>query len=231
MTPLLLVSGVGIPRRHAADVDDAPAAALSHVGDALPGAADVAHYLDVDMVQPVLIGQLHEGRGGGVDRVVYQDVHPAQLGDGGGDEVLDVLGHAGVRPHRQRPAASAGADVGGGVLQLLNAPGADGDVHALLRQRQRRRPPDTLTAAGDDGDLAFQSEVHASLLRLGNKGFRDSLPLEREEPQELRGPDARRSANLAHSMVRQTTFPLPAPSLGESLSQHQWCPRHINSSA
>ena len=154
----------GRPRGHTADVDDAASAASLHVGDNFPGAPHVAHHLDVDVIEPVLVGQLHEWRGGGIHGVVDQDIHAPKLGHGGGHQVADVIEDAGIGADRHDPAACLGAYIRRRVLQVLHAAGADGDVHALLGQRQGRGASDALAAAGYDGDLPFQRKVHVSSL-------------------------------------------------------------------
>src|SRR5437660_1544095 len=68
---------------------------------------------------------------------------------------------SGIRAELQHLDAVADArDLGRGRVQRRLVAGDDGDIGALLGQLERDRLADAAVAAGDDGHLAFELEVH-----------------------------------------------------------------------
>ena len=98
--------GVGVARVDGADVDDAAAARGAHVREHLAGAADQREELDVEVGDPVLVGERLEGAGVRAAGVVDEEVDPAERLGGARDEVPDLLGIGDVGRLRvgERPA-------------------------------------------------------------------------------------------------------------------------------
>ena len=125
----------GLTGGEAADVDDAPPSLPPHVRGDLPGAAQVAHHLDVHVGPEVVVGDLGQRRHGaaaeGLGRAVDQYVDPSQLPGGAVDHGLHRFvglrcprrsGRTVVRSRRR--------------AQLLWRPAPRGPA----RRSQRRRP-------------------------------------------------------------------------------------------
>ena len=116
---------------HRGDVDDAraglhhPAARLGHPVAAVE--------VDVDDL-PELLGRLAGGRDGGADAgVVDQHVDPAELRHRRVDQRLALCRVGDVGGHGEHPAAG-GPDQLGGLLELVDAAGAQDHVGAGLGQ-------------------------------------------------------------------------------------------------
>ena len=75
----------------------------------------------------------------------------------GGFDLRD-LAHVGL--HRQHLDALLAANLIGGLIERLLAAREDDEVHALLREPAGDGLADSLAGAGDEGDAAFESEVH-----------------------------------------------------------------------
>ena len=87
-----------------------------------------------------LLGRLAGGGYGGADAgVVDQHVDPAELRHGRVDQRLALRRVGDVGGHGDHPAAG-GPDQLGGLLELLDAAGAQDQVGARLGQTLRRRP-------------------------------------------------------------------------------------------
>ena len=92
--------------------------------------------------------------------VVYSGSCAAQPGHSGGNQVPDIVHVGHVCPHRRHVPASLGPNFCCGVLQVFNAAGTDRYVRSLLGQSQGGSPANALAAAGYDGYLAVQPQVH-----------------------------------------------------------------------
>src|SRR5690606_19736711 len=131
--------------------------ALAQMGQCGVGDPKIAVHVDVERVQPLLVGDLL----GSVHRllrgdVVDQQIEPAQGLHGLLDHVRAVLGRAQVA-WQQRALAPLGLDQLGGplrVLVLLEI--GDGDVGALLREGDRHGPADARVSAGDQRPAVLQ---------------------------------------------------------------------------
>ena len=99
-----------------------------------------------------------------LEGVVDQHVDAAELGDGGVDEALAVLGAGDVGRYRQR-AAAEGAHLGRDRRQLVGAARRQRDVGALARQGEGDVAPHAGADAGDDGDAVLEQH-EVSCLRI-----------------------------------------------------------------
>jgi uncharacterized protein YchJ len=70
---------------HPFDVDDTPTTPTYHMRDNLTYTAHVSHDFDVDMVHSGFVGQLQEGAGNRVHRIVDQNIDAAQFQSNGCD--------------------------------------------------------------------------------------------------------------------------------------------------
>ena len=95
--------------------------------------------------------------------VIDQNIHPAETRDRLADQLLAVLVGCDIHRNGERLRADL-SDQLGGLRERLRAARADHHLRALPRQPDRRRPSDALAAAGDDRDLALESELHDILL-------------------------------------------------------------------
>ena len=154
-----------LARGHAADVDDAAPAVRLEVGNGGAGAAKVAEHLRVHLFGEVGVGDALKGRDGsgtaaGAGGVVHEDVEPPELLDGGRDHGVDGGRATGIADDGDDASAGLGGEFGGGRFQRLLRAGGDGDIDTLTGERARDRLADALAAAGDEGGLAFEFEVH-----------------------------------------------------------------------
>ncbi len=143
----------------AADVDNAAAAALNHVGDSFAGAADVAHNLAVKAVIPSPIGEIEDTPANRARSIVDQNIETAKLLNGGGNQPLDVIDALHIRLHRQYFDVRLAFDLLCRVFELLHASGAYSDTNALLGQSAG----DSLTPAKRD---------HITFLTIGSEPAR-----------------------------------------------------------
>lgn len=70
-----------------------------------------------------------------------------------------------IRGMRHNFGTSCFSDVMSRLLQNIGAASADHYRCALAAKRLRRRSANPLTAASDNGDFAFEPQVHALLVR------------------------------------------------------------------
>ena len=98
-----------------------------------------------------------EGPGRRSPSVGDQDVDPAERVAGITDELRRTRFGGHVGHERDRPG-----DAGGGGLDLLLRPAADGDLHAFRRERRGGAAPETLRCGRDRGAPAGDTEIHAA---------------------------------------------------------------------
>ncbi|MNY21566.1 hypothetical protein D3C86_1551230 [compost metagenome] len=114
--------------------------------------------VQIDLHRPTqgLDRHVEEGVEGANPGVGHEDIHPPERLDRPGDKARRAfrLGHVGVEHDGLAPQGlDLGDHFGGdGVV----TPGVDGDVRALARGLDRRRPSDTPRCARDQDDLVLK---------------------------------------------------------------------------
>ena len=141
------------------DIDDLPAAPPLHVRDGEAAEADRPHHLEVEVGLPGGVVDGLERIGIGGPGIVEQDVDAAPAVGNRLDHGLDVRGARDVGGHGEHLASGGLPDLLGGPLQVVFAPGADADLHALRGQPLGGRPPHTVTASGDDCYFPLELEI------------------------------------------------------------------------
>ena len=94
--------------------------------------------------------------------VVDQNVQPAEPVDGRPHDLVGAVGLRHVGRQRHDDSLGGGPDLFGSLVQNILPPGHDHHVRAFLGHAEGRRLPDTVTAAGDNGDFILESQVHSS---------------------------------------------------------------------
>jgi hypothetical protein len=155
----------GLARGQPADVDDAPPAARAHAARDLARAAQVAHHLGVQL-------GVEEGRR---DLVELRRRREARRLGRGVDEDVDAAAEQprrlvhraahravarGVAGHRDHEPAGLAAQLVRRGAQRLLAAREQRHVGALLRERAGDGLADAAAAAGHEGALAGEFEVH-----------------------------------------------------------------------
>ena len=131
------------------DVDHPSPAALEHAGQHGLGHEIGPGGVHVQVALPLGERGPRERCGFGDARVVHQDVDGAELRDHRGHRGGDRSGIRHVERHGEHGPA-AGAQLGGGRVQLIPAAGRDRHRQPLDAERQRDRPTETATAAGHE---------------------------------------------------------------------------------
>jgi hypothetical protein len=133
----------------------------------LAGQAQIAHDLHVHIVPEQRVGELGEpGRrrlAARLGRGVDQDVEAPEFGDRAGDQ----LSHRGVLPgldgHAFDPAPRLGGEIPGGGVEGDGVAGGDHHITAFQGELAGDGAADAPAAAGDQGALAGEVQVHGSL--------------------------------------------------------------------
>jgi hypothetical protein len=150
--------GWGLAADHG-DIDDLPAAPPLHVRDGEAAEADRPHHLEVEVRLPGgVVDGLERIRIGGPG-IVEQDVDAAPAVGNRLDHGLDVRGARDVGGHGEHLAAGGLPDLVRGPLQVVFAPGADADLHALRGEPLGGRPSHAVAAAADDRHFPLQLEL------------------------------------------------------------------------
>ena len=95
-------------------------------------------------------------------RIVHQDVDTAEMLDGGGYRTLDILVAAYVAGDRQDLSPGVLANVVRGSFEDVCASRTDGHLRTFLAEPLGGCAADAFAAPGDDRDLAYEFEFHAS---------------------------------------------------------------------
>src|SRR5262249_61705931 len=92
--------------------------------------------------------------------IVHQDAEAPESTDRRRDQLADRLVSIEVTRDREDLHPRRVANLLRGLVEIARRPAAERDVHALLRQHLRTRPPQPLAGASDAGPLVPQLEVH-----------------------------------------------------------------------
>ena len=144
-------------------VDDGPAPGRGQVRHSQADAASRGQNLEVEVGDPVVVGDLIDPSRGARARVVHQAVEAAPPGDGRIDEPLKVSQAGDVGLHRKRITPRVPQPLLGGV-QPLAVPPADRDPGPFLDEALRKRRSQPVGPAGDEHDLASQVQIHWAIL-------------------------------------------------------------------
>ena len=123
------------------------------------GAANRGQNLEVEVGDPVVVGDLIDPSRGAPARIVHQAVEAAPPGDGGIDEPLKVSQPGDIGLHRKRITPGVPQPLLGGG-QAMGVPPADRDPGAFLDEAVRKRRSQPVGPAGDEHDLALQVQIH-----------------------------------------------------------------------
>ena len=110
------------------------------------------------MVSPFLFGDIFNGGFMEDPRIVDENIHAAEIPDGGVHHLLDIGEPGYIGFQRDGPAAGIG-DLLGGCLGAVPADVGDGHRRAAAGQSFGDFPADSLPGAGDDGDLSIQHRM------------------------------------------------------------------------
>ena len=172
----VLAGGVGgaggyfpVGRLHAViadQVDHAAAALFDHDRQDIAQAADIAHEFELQRLFPVFLGQRLDHAARRRARIVDHDIDPAKRLGAFLDEFPRLLVVGKIGRDRENLHARRVADFLGRRFQRFRAARADGDIDAFLGQSHGDALADAFAAAGDQGGLSFELQVHCRLLCL-----------------------------------------------------------------
>ena len=117
---------------------------------------------------PFLVRRLHHRLVAAGAGVVDENVGAAEQPLDVGDEVVRPLARGDVAGHPFGPDAEGFGDAPRLAANPLHAASGDDDVDALGREALGDRKPDADAAAGDDGDLPLEPEVHPAPSRFAS---------------------------------------------------------------
>src|SRR3954447_21155733 len=143
-------------------VEDDAAAAADHRGSEAAGEADGGHDVQVPVVLPLRVGGLEDGLVAAGAGVVDQDVGPAEGGLGGGDDGSAALSGGEVGLDGAGLDGVLAGDGGGLAIGTGAVAGGEEQVDAFRGEAAGDGESDADAAAGDDGDLAAQAQIHAA---------------------------------------------------------------------
>ena len=123
------------------------------------GAANGRKHLEVEVGDPVIVGDLIDPSRGALARVVHQAVEPAPPGDGRINESFKVSRASDIGLHRKCITPGVTQPLLGGG-QPPGIPPADRDPGPLLDEAIRKRRSQPVGPAGDKHDLAIQVQIH-----------------------------------------------------------------------
>ena len=154
------------------DIDDAPAADFPHLRNNPADQPHRAPYFQVKIILPIGIADLLKGLGHGDAGIVDQDVHPAEVIQGGLGHPVGAVGMGHIGGHRQHHALGGRANILGGGVQFFRAAGHDDHPRALGGHALGGGFANALAAAGDDGYFIGKTQVHNenSLQNPGRRG-------------------------------------------------------------
>jgi hypothetical protein len=132
----------------------APPPAAARCGTARRGAADRGKNLEVQVGDPVVVGDLIDRSCGALARVVHQAVKAPPPGHGRIDEPLEVSQAGDIGLHHKRITPGVGQPLPGGG-QPMAVPPADRDPGPFLDQAIRKRRSQPVGPACDEHDLAI----------------------------------------------------------------------------
>lgn len=142
-------------------MQDHAGAALAHGRNEAARQPDGRHHMQVPIALPLLVRGFHDGLVGARAGIVDQDVGATEGGVGFVDQFLRAFHRADVAGNPERAYAEMRGDaarLGGDAFALARR---QDDMAAFRRQSFGNGEADADAAAGDDRDLALQSEIHA----------------------------------------------------------------------
>ena len=154
-------------------IDDGPATSRDQVRHGQAGAANRTENLEVEVGDPVFVGDLIDRSRGTPARVVDQAVEAAPAVDGRSHEPFKVSRAGDIGLHHKRIAPGVPQPLLGGG-QPARVPPADRDPGPFLDEAVRKRGSQPVGPAGDEYDLAVQVQIHGPIL--AQPAFRLPVP-------------------------------------------------------
>ena len=127
------------------------------------GAANGREHLEVEVGDPVIVGDLVDPSRGALARVVHQAVEAAPTGDGPRNESFKVSRAGDIGLHRKGITPGVTQPLLGGGQPAGITP-ADRDPGPLLDEAVRQRRAQPVGPAGDKHDLATQVQIHWTIV-------------------------------------------------------------------
>ena len=118
------------------------------------------HHVQIPIGLPFLVRRLHHRLVAAGAGVVDENVGAAEQPLDVGDEVFRPLARGDVAGQSFGPDAEGFGDPAGLPANPLHVAGGDDDVDALGREALGDRKTNADAAAGDDGDLPLEPEIH-----------------------------------------------------------------------
>jgi lysyl-tRNA synthetase class 1 len=182
--------------RHGQHVDNGPAAGGGQVRHREAGAPNRAENLQVQILLPVLVGDLIDPPGGALARVVHQAVDAAPPIDRRPDKPFEI-GQAGdVGPHRNGLAPGLAKTLFSGG-QPAGVPSAHRHFGPFFYEPARQRRAQPVGPACDQDDFAVEMQIHTVIVPQPAWCLRSYLSGHHRKIKELLTAKNRRRGTLA----------------------------------
>jgi hypothetical protein len=127
------------------------------------GAPNGGKHLEVEVGDPVVVGDLMDPSRGTLARVVHQAVEAAPPGNGRINKSFKVSRASDIGLHRKRITPGVTQPLLGSG-QPAGIPPADRDPGPLFHEATRKRRSQPVGPASDKHDLAIQMQIHRTIL-------------------------------------------------------------------